>query len=88
MVTSSGIDLGGDRGGRPLQKIRWGQIWGTANFFSSPQTVDQVYATGYRTLRYFVTLRGAVVISRRGAVFRDAVRAVCAVRFFVTPNDY
>jgi len=34
--------------------------------------------------RYFVTLRGAVIISRRGAVFRDAVRAVRAVRYFVT----
>jgi len=42
---------------------------------------------------YFVTLRGAVITSRRGAVFRDAVRAVryfvtravCAVRCFVTP---
>jgi len=27
---------------------------------------------------------GAVIISRRGAVFRDAVRAVRAVRYFVT----
>jgi len=33
---------------------------------------------------YFVTLRGAVIISRRGAVFRDAVCAVRAVRYFVT----
>jgi len=90
-------------------------IWGTANFFSSPQTVDQVYATGYKherlerlamliriirynyrpytssiyfgavhTVRYFVTLRGAVIISRRGAVFRDAVRVVRAMRYFMT----
>ena len=37
-----------------------------------------------RTVWYFVMLRGAVIISRRSAVFRDAVRAVRAVRYFVT----
>ena len=42
-----------------------------------------------RTVTYFVTLRGAVIISRRGAVFRDArgertargARGVCGAVF-------
>ena len=35
------------------------EFGGTAKFFSSPQTVDQVYATGYVALRRVAVSRGA-----------------------------
>jgi len=37
-----------------------------------------------RCARCGISLCGAVIISRRGAVFCDAVRTVRAVRYFVT----